>query len=279
MPALSLPEPMAASASSGMASFGASADLDHPQAAAACAPSKVRRATSIVDADRERMRLAVHILLVGCEDTPNPPLNRLDVLHYVNELLLKTTMSCPVNWFGRLFAQALSEKCDLEGCTIAHSRELLQDGGKTLGEVRLSRPSDFQPRKQTRHQQQIEPACAAAYRALVPHAPRLCVNALDSKHDRHECDALHLPNLVSSEPLDLSPSSGLQPRAVRFVLERCVQRARRTNGNLDAKAKVRSVELVDLMEDYFASSDLLRHSQQADYWRLLFTARHGALHL
>lgn len=256
MPALSLPEPMAASASAEMAAVGASAERDHSQAADASA-SKVRRPTSIVDSDRERMVLAVHVLLVGSEDTPDPPLNRLDVLHYVNEVLLKTTMSCPVNWFGRLFAQALAEECDLDGCTIDHSRDLLQNGGKTLGAVRLSRPSDFLLRKQTRQRQQIEPACAAAYRALVPHAPRLCASALDPEHDHHECDALHLPNLVSSEPLDLSPSPGLQSRAVRLVLERCVERARRTNGNVDAKAKVRSAELVDLMENYLASSDLL----------------------
>lgn len=204
----------------------------------------------------QRVSLAVHVLLVGASETPTPALKRDRVLSYVGELVCKTTDTrCSSVWFGRLFVEALSTECEFESCTIDHSQNLLDTDGKTLQHLRLSVASDFRTRKHTRRAA-AEPACATAYHLLLEHAQRLCSDVLDPEHDCKTCTRIHLQNLTSREPVALAKSSSHQEDIVCLLLGRYVEKARKENGALDAKALVRSDELLNTLDNALSHSGL-----------------------
>ena len=203
------------------------------------------------------MALAVHIILVGCDKSPNPPVARDNVFQYADHLLRRTGMCCPAPWFGRILHEALFNECDFDQCTINHSRALLSADGKTLANLRFSVPSDFVRKKPTRrYPHPSVPACAEAYEQLVPHVPRLCPDVLSDDHDTDDCNLIHLRNLTSAAPLPFEKIPSAQTQAISVVLNAHVERARKDNGDLDAKAKVFSSELLDIAAKALADASL-----------------------
>lgn len=198
----------------------------------------------------QRLSLAVHVLLVGCDDTPNPALKWADIIEYCDQLLTKSGMSCPVSWFGRLLAEALVQDCQLDGCTIDHSRALISQDRKTLQFLRSSIRSDFMPRKPTRRNPHPPvPACAVAYASLREHIPRLCSFALEAKHGADSCgEGIHIHNVLKTEPIIFDKNPSMQSAVVSFVLHRCVEEARNASGTRNAKARASSEELVNVLE-------------------------------
>jgi hypothetical protein len=194
------------------------------------------------------MVLALHVVLVGCSNAPAPPLQRMEVLQYLDGVLRKTEMRCPVISFGRIFAEALTTECAFEHCTIDHSRALLTDRNRTLGPVRLTVSSDFRQRKATRRQPAHEPTCTTAYRSLLLHAPLLCPHVFDHEHKRAECEQFHLRNTTSTEPAALAKTPSARATVVDKVLAYLVEPARKPSGARDGHALVRSDELLNVVE-------------------------------
>jgi len=201
------------------------------------------------------MNLAVHFVLVGCEK--DAPLQWKSVYDCVDHLLQKSGMCCPPAWFGRLLADAVANDCEFDACTIDHSRALIGDNGKSLVGVRISVHSDFMRKKPSRRNPDPPlPACASAYDGLRKHIRTLCADAFDPDHDRSACESVHLQNTWSDAPIRFGARLTAQQLVVKLVLESVVEKARKQNGSMDAKAIVRSQELLDIVEKAVAHAGL-----------------------